>query len=293
MKILFVTPESNQWSSSRLRAAWPARYIEGAEVKRITEIKDYRGYDACIFIKVFPLDEFEQLGLGKVSQIWWDVCDPAWWWNSKGCAEIVKHVTGVIASNQGLADDFMDWSGKKAFIIRDRIELEHYPLQKRHHYPADPVRFIWFGAGQNRLSLFAALANLERLAANEHNISLTIYDDWTNQEWRMTDHFPISYLRWSLDQENRVIASHDIALLPPYPGPWGRVKSNNKDLTAWACGLPVSDGQDYHKLEELVASHHVRANHTQWARQLVEEQYDVKQSAVEWMELLNESSDPA
>jgi len=264
MKILFVTPASTQWASTRLRAAWPARYIPGAEVIAVDKLESVAGYDACIFVKVFPLEGYYEIGLDKVPQVWWDVCDPAWWGSPTDCREIIQHVTGVVASNQGLADDFTAWSGKPAFIIPDRIDLEHFPIQKRHYYPADPVRLIWFGAGQNRIALFAGLVNLERLAANGHNITLTIYDDWTIQEWRMTDDFPINYVRWSLEQENQGIAGHDLAFLPPYPGPWGKVKSNNKQVTAWACGLPTSDGQDYQALEELVASYQKRAEYALW-----------------------------
>lgn len=296
MKILFITQSDVRWASTRLRAIWPARYIKGAEVNQIDNIENWFDYDVCIFIKIFPLVDYEAIKLYRVPQVWWDLCDPAWWWNPQEALQIVDRVDGVVVSNPILADDFEDWSGKKAHCIPDRIEPEHFPLQKSHLHigdHVDPIRLIWFGAGQNRVALFAAVANLERLVANGHNITLTIFDDWTDQEWKFSNSFPVNYVRWKLEHENQVIASHDIALLPPYPGAWGEVKSNNKSLTAWACGLPVSNGMDYHQLEELVSSRAARADHAQWGYRLVTEQYHVRKSADEWMELLNENTNPA
>jgi hypothetical protein len=104
--------------------------------------------------------------------------------------------------------------------------------------------------------------------------------------WRLTDKFPVYYVQWSLEHENQVIASHDIAFLPPYPGPWGRVKSNNKSLTAWACGLPVSDGWDYEYLDELCANEVVRQQTTEQGRLKLEMSYQAQLSGMEWEKLL-------
>ena len=140
------------------------------------------------------------------------------------------------------------------------------------------------------MAIFGALANLERLAANGHSIALTIYDDQPQNRWTFTDSFPVYYTQWRLDQENEVIASHDIALLPPYPGPWGKVKSNNKELTAWACGLPATDGQDYVEMCDLVALSSKRQIEADRGYEEVKAAYTVDKSADEWKELLNDTS---
>jgi hypothetical protein len=75
--------------------------------------------------------------------------------------------------------------------------------------------------------------------------------------------------------------------LPPYPGAWGRVKSNNKALTAWACGLPVSDAQDYKALFALATIAANRERAADLGYKLLCKDYLVEQSAREWMELLN------
>jgi hypothetical protein len=282
MKALFVTSGPPIWASARMRAQWVARYMD-ADVWDIQDVArmDVSIYDAFIFIKVGHLGLFKQL-LQIDKQVWWDVCDPSWWFSPGEAREFGDIITGVVASCQPLVDDFNKWYGTdKCHFIPDRLEFSHFPLKKVHQY-ADPVRFIWYGAMQNRTALFATLANMERLAANGYHIELTIYDDHPENDWNLSDKYPIYYSRWDVDKENAVIAGHDIALLPAYPGPWGKVKSNNKILTAWACGLPVTDAQDYEALERLVASTDERIENTPFAF----EDADVKESAKEWMELL-------
>ena len=51
----------------------------------------------------------------------------------------------------------------------------------------------------------------------------------------------IKHVPWLLDKEVEVIASHDLAFLPSYPGMWGRLKSDNKKVHAGLCGLHVYD----------------------------------------------------
>lgn len=282
MKVLFVTSGPYHWASARMRAQWTARYMD-AEVWDIQDVarNDVSIYDAFIFIKAGHIGLFRQL-LQAGRQVWWDVCDPAWWFNPLEAREFADTVTGVVASCQPLTDDFNQWYGKeKAVCIPDRLEMSHFPI-KRIHTHADPVRFIWYGAMQNRVALFSALANMDRLADNGHRIELTIFDDRPDQDWAFTAAYPNYYTKWDVDRENVVISSHDIALLPPYPGPWGKVKSNNKTLTAWACGLPVTDAQDYEELVKLVVSADYRIENVPYAIENVE----VKQSAQEWMEIL-------
>ena len=78
-----------------------------------------------------------------------------------------------------------------------------------------------------------------------------------------------------------------MALLPPFPGDWGKVKSDNKMLTAWACGLPISTGE-YYELRNLLLEPELREaaknNNNQLA---LASDFDVKHSAGEWRVLTN------
>lgn len=257
MKTLFVASGPIEWASARLRCFWPAQYMEGAKVVTASDVDalvtETVAADALIYQKVFdPTIAKSARMLSK--RVYWDLCDPLWWFSPDGCRSNLEHCDGVVLSSEALKTDFDEWSDGRvrSWCIPDRIKLYHYPL-KRVHAEVSPVRLIWFGLAVNRWALLSALANLERLAANGHKIELTIMDNQPG-EWRVTDAFPIYTVPWSLEQENEIIAAHDLAVLPPYPGPWGVVKSNNRTLTALACGVPWCSGLNYHDLENLVSN---------------------------------------
>ena len=281
MKTLFLTAGDISTASSRIRAYWPARYMDDAECTPLTQLgevlPDAENY---IFQKAVHIDLMNWL-LKKGKRVYWDICEPHHWFSPSLSREIADAATGVVACSSFLGEDFSEWWGKSVTVIPDRIDLSEY-THRREHTESTPVKFIWYGYSQNRFALLGALANLERLAANDYSISLTIYDDAAAGGWNITDMFPIRHLAWSLENENKVIASHDIAVLPPYPGPWGKVKSDNRSQVAEACGLPVTTGFDYRHLEQLVRD--PAARRTQYSRHT-----DVLQSAQEWEALLCKS----
>ena len=286
--VCFIAGGNLTNAGSRMRAYWPARFIPGAAVahweKAGDDLPDARAYVFQKFVNVPVMDEQRQRG----RLVFWDVCDPSWWFNPTDAREALAYVDGVVASSEALADDFARWAGFEARCIPDRLLLEHFDRQ-RQHTAADPVRLIWFGAAQNRMALYATHANLERLVANGYRIELTICDNAPHAPFAdLEGVYPVYYTRWSLDSEVATLAAHDLALLPPYPGPWGGVKSNNKALTALACGLPVASGVDYGDLRALVADEEVRAARADDGQRLVEQFWNVERSAADWLALIED-----
>lgn len=285
--ICFIAGGDMTWASSRMRCYWPAMFLEQAAVVTWRDIQagGLPDAQAYVFQKLVDMPLVRSLS-GKAWRFW-DVCDPVWWFNPAESREIATEMDGFVASSAALAEDFTRWCGFKAHVIPDRILPEHFDRQ-REHEDVRPVRLIWFGSVQNRIALHAAAANLARLRANGHEVTLTIYDNGPNISMpEMEEMVPVYYSQWALEREAETLAGHDIALLPPYPGPWGVVKSNNRTLTAFACGLPVSSGLEYERLRNLVCDEQTRR---EWARAglQVAEQWHVRQSAAEWQALLNE-----
>jgi hypothetical protein len=269
-----------------MRCYWPAKYMD-ARVVTMDEwnklCPDVPEHDVYVFQKLANAGQMRALKtLGK--RVIWDVCDPSWWFQPEEARAVANEAEVIVASNAGLAEDFSAWAGKPCAVIPDRMELQHFDKQ-REHADETPVRLIWFGVSVNRLCLWAAYANLARLRANGHDVSLTVMDN-SPKHGIGFEELPTSCVRWSLETEVEVLAQHDIALLPPYPGPWAGVKSNNKTLTAWACGLPVTQGVDYAELEALVVSVELRRAQGAKGRREVEQLYQAERSAKEW-ELLH------
>lgn len=267
-----------------MRCYWPAQYMKDTAVIQHGNGVPLKQYDDYIFQKLAdPIICGLLRAEGK--RVFWDVCDPSWWWEPEKCQKIVENIDGVVACTQALADDFEEWCGVKPHVIPDRLELSHFHTQ-RQHSDVSPVRFIWYGVAANRISLFSAVANLERLVANGYKIELTIMDNQPEQPFTISNMFPIYHTRWTLESEVEIISSHDVALLPPYPGRWGEVKSENKKLTGWACGLPWATGSDYNALKWVVSDDERRSDLGATGRGLVEFNHDVRQTAVDWETLL-------
>jgi hypothetical protein len=285
MKVCFIACGPISWASARLRCHWPARYIKDAAVVEYNAKNDYPDADAYVWQKRINQKAMrEQRAAGK--RVYLDMCDPTWWWEPKLTAEVLAECDAVVCSSPALRFDLAQFSPQtQAVCIPDRMELSHF-LRTRTHAEVTPLRLIWFGLHFNRVSLFGAIANLERLAANGHAIELTIFDDRPDVILNYTDAFPVYNTEWSVERENEVIAAHDIAVLPPYPGAWGKVKSNNKQLTAWACGLPTTTAEEYFALETMASDVLTRQMISRAGLASLKHDWDVRQSAAEWESLL-------
>lgn len=273
MTTCFIASGPIEFASARIRAYWPAKYM-----KDTVAISSYdnRVVDADTYIwqKRYDL-QFIKANQDKRHFI--DFCDPVWWFSPDKVKELIQYMDGFVACTKPLADDFTEWSGKECHVIPDRLELSHYDKQRAHE-ESEITRFIWFGLASNRVALAGAWANLCRLKANGHNISLTILDDRPDLPLGYGDELPVYHTQWKLNTEVEIIAQHDIALLPPYPGPWGKMKSDNKELSAMACGLHVTNGLNYLFMRR-------------WTEEATDKDFDyyipdVKHSAAEWEALL-------
>lgn len=291
MSALFITAGRIHWASSRLRAWWPAEHMPEATVVPFDEANGYAPeyadpYDVIV-IQKHGLPEHQKVWREQGKRILWDACDPMWWFSPDAVRRILEHVDLVTVSTEALAADFRGWYGDRlpVVVIPDRLKLEHYPLL-RQHQDADPVRLIWYGMGINRYALAGAWVNLCRLVADGYSVELTICDDAHKQPMPgFSPEPPVYTIEWRLELENQIIAAHDIALLPPYPGPWGPLKSNNKQLTATACGLPWTTGHDYAELVRLVSNRIEREYRAEQEYPRLLAEYDVRQTAQEWRAL--------
>lgn len=284
--VLFVTAGPRSWASSRMRGYWIAECM-GADVVTWNEViteGEILDTDIYIFQKFTTPEMVAHLtSIGK--RVYWDVCDPSWWFQPEAAREIADRVTGIVAATGELAADLRKWSGRTPVVIPDCLRMEHFTV-KREHAQVETPRFIWYGIAANRIGLLSARTFLERLAANGHQFEVTIFDERPDIKAQEVEGLcPVNYIKWSMDTENEVIAAHDIALVPLYPGPWGRVKSNNRQLTAFACGLPVTTADDYEELEALVMSASERQAAAKRGERLLAA-YTIDRAARAWQEVI-------
>lgn len=287
--ILFITAGDITWASSRLRCYWPAEHIPGAECVTVADFEQMQ--DRIDYAAQFGAVVFQKTAMPGVMQplrargvlVAWDLCDPLHWFSPKEAETVAAAADIITVSTDLLGRDFTEWSGRGVFVIPDRLRLDHYDLRDPHT-DTSPVKLIWYGLAANRPALFGVLPNLDRLHANGIKITLTVMDD--APEIQSIQSALVEYRRWSLDTEAATIRAHDIALLPPYPGPWGLVKSNNRNLVAWASGVPDTTGLHYAELYDLTTSAARRNERAAEAYSHVCAAYDVRQTAADWGRLL-------
>ncbi|KPJ87098.1 MAG: hypothetical protein AMJ53_18670 [Gammaproteobacteria bacterium SG8_11] len=289
-RILFITVGDRSWASSRMRSYWPADIMPNADVVQMTGEEQYVSteYDAYIWMKTGNLEAMRAVkAAGKVQIV--EVCDPNWWFQPDTTRQLIDQCTAIVAATKPAERDILEWYGRDipAYYIPDRLNLAHFPARRMHAH-TDIPRLIWFGIAANRVALYAATAYMQRLAANGHKFSLTICDEMPKAQMYEETPFPVYHVKWRLDQENAILADHDIALLPPYPGPWGDLKSNNKKLTAWACGLPVTDGQDWTELVGLIGDWRWRQESAAAGYNELFYRYQTEHTAAQWNEIVTE-----
>lgn len=279
--ICFVPDGPIEWASSRYRSYWPAKYIDNSHVVGQNELVP-AGYDAYIFGKRVPADVIEEVSKSGAMCVW-DVCDPVWWFSKDYVERILKVVDAVVCSSAPLANDlrwaFKGWRGKVR-VIDDRFDLEHF-ANIRPREEAEETRFIWYGGYQNRLSLLGYEGVFSRLQSDGIKYSFTILDDGDESYW---PHVATDFQKWELATEVDIISQHDIAFLPDYPGPWGKLKSANKRHMAYLCGVARTDGMTYSLLRSVIRE----CKTPIIANQSAVENMDVKKSSAAYKRLVHD-----
>lgn len=262
----------NSVGSSRIRARWVCKYWDKAE-----EFHIGKKYDAIVFQKVFwerMLAAFEGIKI-------LDICDPVWLQARSEVVRTLDMVDGVVTSTQPLAGYLNRITPKEMPIIciPDRVDLaEHKPIKGEHVGRGESV--VWFGFSHNQHYLIKTFDFLIK-----NNLKLTVVSNQPMVVPRTFEKLRVENVKYSYESIYQELIKHDFALLPQPDDLKGRYKSNNKDLTCWAIGLPVA------KVPEDLARFsdpNERNKEARKRRKEVEERWDVRQSVAEWKELLNE-----
>lgn len=292
-RIAYFPNGHREWAGSRLRAYWhedidPIHnkvYSPGATLDGIED------YDAIVFQKRYQLADIERAirlkYLGK--KIILDLTDPMWWWSPKECTAMMELADVVTTSNDGLTDAVLQNDlVKRAVTIPDRMLASYHPSVVEHG-ERERVVLAWYGDSGNRLALTGYLPVLIYLA-HRFPMELRIIDNDPSMKLMLedNDNLKITHIPWTHETFHAQLVRCDIAYLPPYPGPWGMLKSNNRQVTAWWAGLPVVDGNHIGELASMIESVELRRQTAIVNRQIAERDWDVRQSVKELVALVEE-----
>lgn len=289
-RVLFVAQGPIEWASSRYRAWWIAEAAEWADCVQLSRLTIDATHDVVVWPKPCGVKEREVVmqlqDAGK--RIIWDICDPMHWLAPDDAREMLKLVDGVVTSSPGLAFALQHELQVQATVIADRMKPAFHPTAREHRESAAPV-LLWFGQAWNRAqTLGSAALGLQRLMAQGLRFRLRILDDGAGGGVNI-DGIDVEYHRWRLDTFHEELTNADIALIPPYAGPWGVMKSDNKNASAMWAGLPSVDLQSWYDVDhcvQLIEDARIRAEVGAKNRAIAKRDYDIAQSVQEWEDYL-------
>ena len=292
MKVLFLPCYLDGLSmhspSVRWRAQWPAKYWEEADV--FDGQQRLRDYDVFIFQKFYLVDQarlWARSLRAKNKLLVFDLCDPDFLSteHKQRLLQILPLFDLAVATTEPIRNWLARWL--PAYVIPDRIDLEAHPEKKQWDHSPERVRLVWYGFAHNALAIQSLWPTIKDL-----DLPLTVISDeplkgmWLYEMLEQHDKF--SWRQWKPDTVHRQIVEHDIALNPQPAEIDERLhyKSHNKDLTAWALGMPMAKTP-----EELIRLLDFDERRAEAEERLIEvrERWDVRLSVREWEKLLNEN----
>jgi hypothetical protein len=229
-----MDPGENYWSSSsRIRGAWVAKYLSKLGVWDVS-FEDWstaKKADVVLFQKLYLSKQARDTARQVVasgSVVIFDLCDPEWLDPRKVAPleEMLCYSTLAVGSSPIITSILAQRI--KAFTIPDGVDLQEHPHRKEHQ-ETSKLKVVWFGNKSNWDVIAGRKKEVE--AAGHELITISDHPDTT--------------IKWTLETENQDILMGDVFWDPRGRG-WEReCKTNNKELKAWALGLPVFHEENF------------------------------------------------
>ena len=236
--------------------------------------------DVLIYQKVYVTDEFTFPEHFEGIQIL-DICDPDWMQIDVQIRRTVDAVDAVVCPTEAIKNFISQMTDKPVRVIKDRFDVSSFPGPKTHQGKAKKA--VWFGYAHNADLLQDALNGLK-----SRDMELTIISDVDPMIYPYADDDYTERIHWKPYYNQTILENlqeHDICVLPAGMRPQDHFKSENKDMIARLCGLPVAKtGED---LDSLVEAEDRNSSVRSW-HQYVREEYDVAKSVHEYQQLIGE-----
>lgn len=185
------------------------------------------------------------------AHIVYDTCDPAHADNDPTVAylqtALLKQAALVTCATDELAKDLRPLTGAPVQVIEDSIDCPQAPPK---FAPGNPVRMVWFGwmARLRFTDLANRLADIQTIVTDQRITCLILAQDIAPEGIADVNAFldesgkgktTVSHRRWDLPEAWKVIADHDLVLIPHDLEADGtaRFKSHNRLSTAIRSGV--------------------------------------------------------
>ncbi|MGI9166230.1 MAG: glycosyltransferase [Pyrinomonadaceae bacterium] len=235
-----------------------------------------------------------------------DVDDAIWLAFKRPYTErIVSHCDGVIAGNRFLADHF-EKLGARVWVVPTSVNTEVWkpaPQTKNQDWTIG-----WIGTWSNIKYLRTVEEPLADFLAQHKGSRFLLVCDRKPRLRIPADRW--QFLKWSQEREVDLVRKMDVGLMPLDDSDWARGKCAFKMLSYMAVGIPVivspvgvnqeilqeesvglsavSAGAWYEALHQLFTKSEMAAEMGKRGRQVVENKYSVRRSAVKLAQIFQD-----
>lgn len=239
--------------------------------------------DVMIFQKVYTTYDYKFINHLDRTKIL-DVCDPDWTATPDVyIKETLDNVDAVVVPTRNLQKLMQQMTDKPVRIIKDRFDLSEFPPKKRHK--GDLKTLVWFGYSHNADLLRHAIPSLE-----ERNLNLVVISNedpacyrWADDPEKFVKRY--TFIKYNQETIYQNIQIGDAAILPKGFRPQDRYKSENRNIIAQLCGLPIVQSTD--DLEKFKTADQ-RNGHIDTIYDKLKQDYDCRLSVKEYKELIDE-----
>lgn len=158
-----------------------------------------------------------------------DICDRVWKHNLQQFKELIKPIDAIIVSTEELKKEAaIIIPDKPIYVIPDGHDFNHYKHSIINTHTRKAQEVVWFGYAENAACLEPFINYIK-----SSGIKLKVICQ--NKNISPLQHADI-FVKWDINTYISEIAKSDFALLPPSQS----YKSNNKNISAMLCGIPVA-----------------------------------------------------
>lgn len=284
-----VTHKGADPASTRIRVTWPLKYLNAIVSESFDELVTC---NVVVFQTRYSQQDVRLAKTLKLSnvRIIFDNTDPHWLKEYQredvNFVNMVELADIVTLPTEGLVETFKKlYSYKQTFIIKDRLDLNIYNKVKKH-VDKKSYKILWHGSHGNLNSIDLARVDLEKLGL-EFDITLVcIFDGITQHSVKPFQNVTVIPVEWTNQNVIDELLKSDVSINPRYDN-WKSYKSNNKTITAWACGIPCTERDFYDGIKKYLSNTDLRNEEAKTQRAIIEKDYDVKLTAKEWTDCVS------
>ena len=204
-------------ASDRIRGE---RIVKNSPRMELFDAKN--NYEVVIFH--VPCRAISQYGRVKIL----DICDRVWESNVQEFIDLIAPIDAIVVPTEALKSEVAEVTDKHVHVIGDGHDFSHYmSIDKKNHLET-AKEVVWFGYSENAECLVPFMDYIK-----SSGLKLRVVTQHQNTKpLGQADEF----VKWDISTYLQEITKADFALLPPNKG----YKSNNKEITALLCGIPVA-----------------------------------------------------